>query len=269
MADRSTTDSTAPHTSRLLELLRRAGREEGGTVGFGRARQPAARRPPLVLVAALPDAGAVLLTAAREARADAALVPITSGSPVPAGLAAADGWPVAVRPEPASAVSPAELDAWLAAGADAVALRPQAALAACFSPRRHGLFAHLDRRLEPEALRGAAALPVDGFILEPGSVEGRLSGDDLLWIMLATSIVRGPAVLLSPQLIAEDLEALVAAGLAGIALTFPAGSTPATVQGKLSELRTALDELDPHLRQEGRDRAGSAPVVLPFRVSQE
>jgi hypothetical protein len=225
--------------SRLLEALRRAGREESGALGFGQ-RPPARRRAPLVLIAALPEASAAYLAAAREAGVDAALVP-------------------------AGGVEPADLDRWRGGGADAVVLRPQGAIAACFSPRRRGLFAQLDRGLEPERLRAATALPVDGFVLDAGGRDARLSGDELLWITLAAGLARGPAVLLAEGIVAEDLEALLGAGLSGIAERFAPGAGVASVQGKLTELRAAVDALDPHLRREARQRGEGPPVVLPPR----
>lgn len=251
-------------TSRLLELLRRVGREESGTVGFGRPRQEAPRRAALVLVAALPAATEEYLTAAREAGADAALIPVTA-EPVPAAATAAAGasWPVAAIATPVQHITPADLERWQSAGIDAVAVEPRAALAACFSPRHQGLLALLDQHLPLDGLRAMAALSVDGYLLVDGGAEGRLTGDDLLWLTLAGGLVRGPALLLSSRVVAEDLEALVAAGVLGIAVRFPDGSAGAAVRERLTQLRGAVDRLDPHLRQGRRDRAGYGPVVIP------
>jgi hypothetical protein len=251
-------------TSRLLELLRRVGREESGTVGFGRPRQGTTRRAPLLLAAALPAATEEGLTAAREAGADAALISLAEAA-VPAAVAAAGGsaWPVAAIAALAQHITPADLERWRAGGIDAVAVEPRAALAACFSPSHPGLLALLDQHLPLDGLRATAVLSVDGYVLVDGGTEGRLTGDDLLWLTLAGGLVRGPALFLSSRVVAEDLEALVAAGVLGIAIRFPEGSGGAAVRERVSELRAAVDHLDPHLRQGRRDRAGYGPVVIP------
>ncbi|HEY8742976.1 MAG TPA: hypothetical protein VIU62_07755, partial [Chloroflexota bacterium] len=214
------TDNASPvdHTSRLLELLRRVGREEAGTVGFGRPRQGAARRAALVLAAALPAATPDYLTAARDGGADAAFVPVSTDRAALATAGDSAAWPVCGLATVTQRVTPTDLDQWQAAGIDAVALAPRDALAACFSPRRQGLLALLDQQLSPESLRAAAALTVDAFVLQDTVEAGRLTGDDLLWLTLAGGLVRGPALLLSARVVAEDLEALVAVGITGIAV---------------------------------------------------
>lgn len=252
--------------SRLLELLRRVGREEPGSVGFGRPRQPAARRSALALVAALPVATEEYLAAARNAGADAVFVPLPAESAVAAG----DGsqLPICAIVGGAQRVTPADLDRWQAAGVDAVALRPRDALAACFSPRRQGLLALLDQHLPLDGLRATAALTVDGFLLRDGEDVGRLTGDDLLWLTLAAGLLRGPALLLSSRVVAEDLEALVALGLAGLAVSFGPESGAEQVRATLSELHSAVAGLDPHLRERRHERAGLGPVLIPASSPQ-
>ena len=251
--------------SRLLELLRRVGREEPGSVGFGPPRQPAARRSALALVAALPDATEEHLAAARDAGADAVFVSLPAES-----AAAGDGsqLPIGAIVGGARRVTPADLDRWQAAGVDAVALRPRDALAACFSPRRQGLLALLDQHLPLDGLRATAALTVDGFLLRDGEDVGRLTGDDLLWLTLAAGLLRGPALLLSSRVVAEDLEALVALGLAGLAVSFGPESGAEQVRATLSELHSAVAGLDPHLRERRHERAGLGPVLIPASSPQ-
>ena len=267
------TDRMAEHgsptesTSRLLELLRRVGREEPGTVGFGRPRQAAARRGALALLAALPAATEEYVTAAREAEADAVFVPLATGS---GDNTANDGslLPICGIAGGKQRITPADLDRWQAAGIDAVALQPRDALAACFSPRRQGLLALLDQHLPLDGLRAMAALTVDGFLLRDTEDAGRLTGDDLLWLTLAASLVRGPALLLSSRVVAEDLEALVAVGLAGITVAFGPASSAAQVRTTLSELHSAVAGLDPHLRERRRERSGLGPVLIPASSPQ-
>jgi hypothetical protein len=258
--------SPTDHSSRLLELLRRVGREESGTVGFGRPRQGPARRAALVLAAALPSATPEYLTAARDAGADAAFVPVTTDVAAVASTGDGASWPVCGLATVTQRVTPADLDVWQAAGIDAVALQPRDALAACFSPRRQGLLALLDQQLPLEGLRAAAALTVDAFVLQDTQQAGRLTGDDLLWLTLAGSLVRGPAMLLSSRVVAEDLEALVAVGITGIAVRFDDGSAVEQVRQTLAELRRAVDSLDPHLWQGRRERTGLGPVTIPSGI---
>ncbi len=254
---------TASH-SRLFDLLRRAGREESSTVGFGRPRQASVRRPELALLAALPTLGAGMVGAARESRVDAALLPVQADQTLERPSVEAD-WPLVAWPRSSRPLSGADVDGWMAAGMDAAALRPRDCLAACFSPRRRGMYAHLDQAIELDGLRAAALLPVEGFFLEVAGRDPRLGGDELLWIALAVAAVRGPAVVLSNRIVAEDLEALVATGAAGVAIGFPSDADAAAVQKRLAELRTAVDSLDPHLRREAHEHRGDTPVVIPFR----
>lgn len=250
-------------TSRLLELLRRVGQDEPGAVGFGRPRQAAKRRAPLLLVAALPTASAEHLAAAQEAGAEAAFVPVTPDTAT-APSARDDGpWPIGGLVEGSRLITPADLDRWAEAGIDSVALPPRAAIAACFSPRRQGLLAMLEQHLPTDGLRAMATLAVDGFVLADAEREGRLSGDDLLWLTLAGAVVRGPAIILSRRVVAEDLEALLAVGIAGIAVQFDEGTTVEEVRRTLTELRSAVDTLDPHLPRAKRERNGLGPVVIP------
>lgn len=256
-------------TSRLLELLRRVGREEPGAIGFGRPRSGPTRRPALALVAALPVAADASIQAARASGADAVFIPVSAESVPTAGAAEGRASPlcgIAVAQRP---ITPADLDRWQTAGMDAVAVQPGAALAACFSSRRPGLLALLDQHLPFDGLRASAGLAVEGFVLHDTQVEGRLSGDDLLWLTLAAGLVRGPALLLSSRIVAEDLEALVAAGINGIAIRFPEGSREWHIRDTLAALRTAVDGLDPHLRQGRRDRAGLGPVTIPAGSLQQ
>jgi hypothetical protein len=258
--------SPTESTSRLLELLRRVGREEPGTVGFGRPRQAAARRSALALVAALPAATEEYCTAAREAGADAVFVPLPQASAVKAS----DGsqLPICGIIAGAQRITPTDLDGWQGAGIDAVALQPRDALAACFSPRRQGLLALLDQHLPLDGLRAMAAMTVDGFLLRDTENAGRLTGDDLLWLTMAAGLVRGPALLLSSRVVAEDLEALVAIGLAGIATAFGPESSAEQVRTVLGDLHEAVGGLDPHLRERRRERAGLGPVLIPANSPQ-
>ena len=121
----------------------------------------------------------------------------------------------------------------------------------------------LDQHLPFDGLRATAGLAVEGFVLHDTQPEGRLSGDDLLWLTLAAGLVRAPALLLSSRIVAEDLEALVAAGITGIAVRFPGDPSAEDVKVALAPLRTAVDGLDPHLRQGRRERAGLGPVTIP------
>ena len=254
--------SSGGQPNRLLELLRRVGHEEPGAVGFGRPRQPLARRAPLVLIAALADASPAAVAAAQEAKVDAVLIPAAALDAL-----SEDGksLPVAALPTANTPVTPQELDRWTEAGADAVILRPANALGACFSPKREALFAHMDRQTSVDTLRAAAFLSVAGFVLEVTGQEGRLGGEDVLWLSMACGALRGPAILLTSSVVPEDLEALVGAGLTGVAYR-----VSATDAGqRLAALRATVDGLDPHLRQDARDRAGRPPVVLPFRAAQE
>jgi hypothetical protein len=251
-------------TSRLLELLRRVGQEEPGTVGFGRPRQTAKRRAPLLLAAALSTASAEHLAAAREAGAAAAFVPLTPDTAATAPTGQDDAlWPVCGLIGGSRLITPADLDQWTAAGIDSLALRPRGALAACFSPRRQGLLAVLDQQLPADGIRAMATLAVDGFLLDDAGQGDRLSGDDLLWLGLAGGVVRGPAIVLSQRVVAEDLEALLAAGVAGIAVQFGEGTAVGQVRSTLAELRSAVDALDPHLPRTRRERTGLGPVVIP------
>lgn len=259
--------SPTESASRLLELLRRVGREEPGTVGFGRPRQAAARRSALALVAALPAVTEEYLTAARDAGVDAVFIPLVA-EPVADMAGDGSGLPICGIAGGTQRITPADLDRWQTARIDAVALQPRDALAACFSPRRQGLLALLDQHLPLDALRAAAALTVDGFLLRDTVDAGRLTGDDLLWLTLAAGLVRGPALLLSSRVVAEDLEALVAVGLAGIALAFGAESSVAQVRTTLRDLHSAVAGLDPHLRERRRERAGLGPVLLPTSIPQ-
>lgn len=250
-------------TSRLLELLRRVGREEPGAIGFGRPRQGPTRRAPLALMAALADASDAAIAAARASGADAVFVPLST-EPVPTVGASEGGASplcgIAMARQP---ITPPDLDRWQAAGIDAVAVRPGAALAACFTSRRPGLLALLDQHVPFDGLRATAGLAVEGFVLHDTQDEGRLSGDDLLWLTFAAGLLRGPALLLSSRVVAEDLEALVAAGITGIGVRFPGDAGEDHIKAALAPLRTAVDDLDPHLRQGRRDRAGMGPVTIP------
>ena len=264
MADKT---SASDGAGGLLELLRRAGREEPGSVGFGRAQQPARRRAPLVLLAAT-AADPARLAAAREGGADAGLVTLGGEGEAPTSPAGEGAWPLAGLPLAARPVAPADLDRWQAKGLDALVLRPREAQAACFSPRRRGLFALLDHSLPVEGLRAAATLPVDGFFLEDAGGEGPLSGDDLLWLGLALGLLRAPAILLSRRVAVADLEALVGVGLAGVAVHTADDAAAEAVRGSMAEFRAAIDAIDPHLREQAREHAGRTPVVIPFRAPQ-
>lgn len=259
--------SPASGTSRLVELLRRVGREEPAAVGFGRPRGERVRRAPLALVAALPSAAADLLTAVREAGADAALVTLADGQEITAAEGA-DGapWPIAVIAKTSGPTAPADLDRWTAQGLDAIVLRPRAALAACFSPKRHNVLALLDPHLPVEGLRAAAALPVDGYVLDDAAADGRWTGEDLLWLALASGALRGPALVLSGRLTPDELEALVGMGVDGVAVRLPADA--ATAREQVAAWRAATDALDPQLRTEAHAHAERRPVIVPFRGVQ-
>jgi hypothetical protein len=250
-------------TSRLLELLRRVGREEPGAIGFGRPRPGPTRRAPLALIAALPTAADATIRAARAAGADAVFVPVTAESVPSAAAAEGVASPLCGIAVAQRAIAPADLDRWQAAGIDAVAVQPSAALAACFTSRRSGLLALLDQQLPFDGLRAIAGLAVEGFVLHDAQPEGRLTGDDLLWLTLAAGLVRGPALLLSSRIVAEDLEALVAAGINGIAVRFSGDHGEEHMKTTLGGLRTAVNGLDPHLRQGRQERAGLGPVTIP------
>lgn len=254
--------------SRLLELLRRVGREEPGTVGFGRPRQGPVRRAALALIASLPEGAEAPVTAARDGGADAVIIPLAAGAT--AVVPATAGAPALLAGIVTSGtrITPADLDRWQEAAIDAVAVRPADALAACFSSRRPGLLAVLDQHLPLDGLRATAGLAVEGFVLHDTQEEGRLSGDDLLWLTLAAGLVRGPALLLSARVVAEDLEALVAAGLCGIAVRFPVEVNAEQVQQSVAALRGAIDHLDPRLRLGRRERAGIGPVTIPATTGQ-
>jgi hypothetical protein len=111
-------------------------------------------------------------------------------------------------------------------------------------------------------------MTVDGFLLRDTENAGRLTGDDLLWLTMAVGLVRGPALLLSSRVVAEDLEALVAIGLAGIATAFGPESSAEQVRTVLGDLHEAVGGLDPHLRERRRERAGLGPVLIPANSPQ-
>ena len=252
--------------SKLLDLLQRISDGAPAPLGFGAAR--AETLPGLALVgrvdrpgtgswpSGLPDSAAsldaVIVEGARGTDYVKQLGDLLLDVPWGPGLAAPDA---------------EDVQACREGGADLLAISLECSAAALAGDDDLACLVSVTPDLSDRELRAAAALPVDGFILDMSSVTGPWTLQDLVTVgTLTRRTDKHVLVQVSSPPGKEDLEALRDMGVSGLIVEITAGNS-----GDMASLKAVLRSMPrPRSRRRERLRAtvpgsGFAPSSPPSR----
>ena len=260
-------------SSRLVARLREITRGAATPLGFGRA--PAKKQPSLLLIVYGTPDESDLLRAAASAGADAIVGRIddaatdltaavvnlqTSAGSVPLGI------------EIVGSLDASQLGSLAVKGVDFVAFEPHRTADDVLEIAEIGRIARLILDHHGSILRGLNDLPVDAIEIEvdrPSGSINRLTVYDIADLRQVVDAIRRPVIFIAPAGFSPgDLKRLREMGVEAVALdAHGLGEDVATVSGRVSALRAAIDALGPSIGR-GRTHEGRR-VFLPTMRTEE
>lgn len=249
---------------RLIDKLLKASKAAPTPMGFGAARQTAAR-PQMVLVAAM-DAAVTENPADYLASADAVLLQpgktrltartiqgfVKNMSEIPLGITVDTD----DNKKPAAPVEN---------GIDFLVLSPDSPVSSIPTEDKTGRILQVESSMDDGLLRAINSLPVDAILVRDPFENGLVWHQLMIFRHLA-NIISKPIIVSAPDTITyKELEALWKAGIDGVVVAVE-GTAPSTWQ----ELRSSINKLPPReVSKPGKEEArlprmgGESPAPLP------
>jgi len=248
--------------SRLIDKLNQVSQAAPQPMGF-RARQSAIPKPKMLLIASLPQVITDNL-AAYVAGADAGLLPTSQSSGAKALQEASQAVPDLPWGAWLKDGGQAEIDEIVKVGCDFLVFAADStSLAIPPSDPVGRIIEVYARALSDGLLRAIDDLPVDAVLIadQPGE-EHFLTWRDLILFQHAANLLTKPLLVpIPPNVMANELQALLEAGVDGVIAEVGVGQP----EGRISELRQVIDKL----AAPSRRKRGKAEALLPHITEEQ